>query len=106
MRIGDLKTPSRSSGQHVSSLRGVLVEVSHNKTSASAGVSKDEETLIRGLLESLTDGTGVHMDNSRVLFRRTSTGGERERGQDDTSGNGVDWQLASLYMDALRGSRG
>ena len=113
VRIGDLKTPSRSS-QPVSNLRGMLLEISYDvQNPASNGmrtqgandngeaVSQDAETLIRGVVESLIDGTGVNMENSLVLFR--STKGEHEaRGSSD----GVDWELAKLYMDVLRGSRG
>lgn len=116
IRIGDLKTPSRSS-QPVSNLRGMLFEISHNeRTSASDGagrqrvkedeqvVSKDDETIIRGVLDSLIDGTGVRMEGSRVLFGCTKGEGAHEAG--GAGDAPVDWSLAKLYMDVLRGSRG
>ncbi|KAG9793191.1 hypothetical protein ABEF93_003937 [Exophiala dermatitidis] len=131
VRIGDLKTPTSRSGQQSttsSNLRGMLVEVSfvgssvigpeHTNSTADAdssiqmnsAVGHDDETLIRGLLDSLLEGTGIQMVNSRALFRRT--GAHSETGSKrDMNGNAksetipVDRDLARLYMDMLRTTR-
>ncbi|EXJ89511.1 hypothetical protein A1O3_02578 [Capronia epimyces CBS 606.96] len=115
VRIGDVKIPTGRSGQQTTSnLRGMLVEVSLNNASAQherldstteeetelEAISKDEETLIRAFLDSLIDGTGVQMTNSRALFRNTRIPSE----DNDTNGV-VDWGLAKLYMDMLRTPR-
>jgi len=108
VRVGDLRTPSRSNQSVSSNLRGMLVEISYSAAESSTvedrTVSSDDQTLIRGMLDALTDGTGVQMENSKALFRRTAQLQQAGRDLDD---NGiVDWDLAKLYMDMLRGSRG
>ncbi|EXJ95457.1 hypothetical protein A1O1_00579 [Capronia coronata CBS 617.96] len=117
VRIGDVRTPTGRSGQQTASnLRGMIVEVSFNDTTSvrpgrkdsadqqdtqHSGVGKDDETLIRGFLDSLFDGTGVQMASSRALFRNT-----RSTNPEDKDRSGVaDWDLASLYMDMLRTPR-
>ncbi|KAL2441136.1 hypothetical protein ABEF95_012482 [Exophiala dermatitidis] len=131
VRIGDLKTPTSRSGQQSttsSNLRGMLVEVSfvdssvigpeHTNSTADGdssiqmnrAVGHDDDTLIRGFLDSLLEGTGIQMVNSRALFRRT--GARTEIGSKrDMNGNvknetvPVDRDLARLYMDMLRTTR-
>ena len=116
IRIGDLKTPSRP-GQGVSNLRGMLIEVTSKNAylesertksdkenvieNGNVPVNKDDETLIRGFLNTLTDGTGVQMDNIRAIFRSTTS---IEKA--DGTSSALNWGLATLYMDMLRGSRG
>jgi len=88
----------------------MLLEISYNAesettnetngASTSASVSKEDETLVRGVVDALTEGTGISMANSRVFFRRT----QREENGKVAPGT-VDWELARLYMDMLRGSR-
>jgi hypothetical protein len=93
----------------------MLLEISYNaepdeptnettngaSASASTSVSKEDETLVRSVVDSLTEGTGISMANSRVFFRKT----QREENGKVAQGT-VDWELARLYMDMLRGSRG
>ncbi|KIW49456.1 hypothetical protein PV05_11130 [Exophiala xenobiotica] len=108
IRLGDLKAPPRAN-QPVS-IRGMLLEISYNAESgptnetngatASASVSKEDETLVRGVVDALTEGTGISLANSRVFFGRT----QREENGKVAPGT-VDWELARLYMDMLRGSR-
>ncbi len=71
-----------------------------NGATASASVSKEDETLVRGVVDALTEGTGISLANSRVFFGRT----QREENGKVAPGT-VDWELARLYMDMLRGSR-
>ncbi|KIX06023.1 uncharacterized protein Z518_03997 [Rhinocladiella mackenziei CBS 650.93] len=115
VRIGDLKTPIRPN-QTVSNVRGMLIEVSYTpgtletrredsvkqeNTNIFVSVDKENATIIRAFLEALTVGTGVSLENSRVLFRRTNSH-DKEKG-----GSGaVDGALATLYMEMLRGGRG
>lgn len=109
VRIGDLKTPSRAN-QPVT-VRGMVLEITYDaagglaaqgvENGESSVVSKDDETLIRGFAESLTEGIGVSLGSSRVLFRNALRL-PQSRGTADV----VDWELAKLYMDMLRGSRG
>ncbi|KIX92614.1 uncharacterized protein Z520_11643 [Fonsecaea multimorphosa CBS 102226] len=127
IRIGDLKTPSRQT-QTGSNLRGMVVEVSFIeqpqldatrsasqgllddaaalKDVTAKGVSKEDETLLRGFLDSVTDGSGVpsiySVENARSLIRRTKLYGKDK----DTSDASPDWDLANLYLDVLRGPRG
>ncbi|EXJ72546.1 uncharacterized protein A1O5_03692 [Cladophialophora psammophila CBS 110553] len=121
IRIGDLKTPSRPN-QASSNLRGMVVEVSfvgspadttHNQSPDDAPkgvdgkvVSKEDETLLRGLLDSVTDGSGVpsihNLETTRSLIRRTKA----HATDIDTGDTSPDWDLAHLYLDVLRGSRG
>ena len=69
-------------------------------------VSKEDETLLRGFLESVTDGSGVPSilttGTSRSLIRRTTF---QEKDKSATSAS-PDVELANLYLDILRGSRG
>ncbi|KAK5331321.1 hypothetical protein LTR93_000324 [Exophiala xenobiotica] len=111
IRLGDLKAPPRVN-QPVS-IRGMLLEISYNAepdeppnettngASASTSMSKEDETLVRSVVDSLTEGTGISMANSRAFFRKT----QREENGKVAPGT-VDWELARLYMDMLRGSRG
>ncbi|KIW95945.1 uncharacterized protein Z519_03011 [Cladophialophora bantiana CBS 173.52] len=121
IRIGDLKTPSRPN-QAGSNLRGMVVEVSfigsppetaHNQSPDDApkgvdgkAVSEEDETLLRGLLDSVTDGRGVpsihSLETTRSLIRRTKA----HAIDNDTKDASPDWDLAHLYLDVLRGSRG
>ena len=114
VRIGDLKIPPRLN-QAGSSVRGILVEVSHmvdEKDNEDKGpddgqkVSKDDETLIRAFLESVTEGSGVPSilttDTARSLIRCTKFE-EKDKGAPHSP---PDFALASLYLDILRGSRG
>ncbi|OQV02665.1 hypothetical protein CLAIMM_07821 [Cladophialophora immunda] len=120
IRVGDLKTPSRPN-QAGSNLRGMVVEVSFieppvdttrnqgpedaPKDVNAKGVSKEDETLLRGLLDSVTDGSGVpsiySIETTRSLIRRTKS---HVKGKDSSDAS-PDWDLATLYLDILRGSR-
>ncbi|KIW78434.1 hypothetical protein Z517_08270 [Fonsecaea pedrosoi CBS 271.37] len=121
IRIGDLKTPTRPN-QAASNLRGMVVEVSFIEAPVDATrgqvpvdalkdanakvVSKEDETLLRGMLESVTDGSGMpsnfSIDAMRSLIRRTNIH-LKDKDAGDAS---PDWDLANLYLDILRGSRG
>ncbi|KAJ9607200.1 hypothetical protein H2200_008272 [Cladophialophora chaetospira] len=120
LRIGDLKNPPRPN-QAGPNLRGMLVEVSHmdddddkiiqaskdgRDEANTNSVDKDDEALLRGFLESVTDGSGVsaiiNPETSRSLIRRTSPQ-EKDRGAPTSS---PDFKLAVLYLDILRGPRG
>ncbi|OAP65228.1 hypothetical protein AYL99_01200 [Fonsecaea erecta] len=120
IRIGDLKTPSRPN-QVGPNLRGMVVEVSYLGSQGDAtssrgpddapkdvsqkGVGKEDEALLRGLLDSVTDGSGVpsilSSETTRSLFRRTRIHVKDK----DSSDASPDWDLATLYLDILRGSR-
>ncbi|KAK6382630.1 hypothetical protein LTS17_003299 [Exophiala oligosperma] len=114
VRIGDLKTSPR--GNQPLSLRGTILEVTYNAdkdedveeaatdgatATATASVGKEDETLLRGVVDALAESAGVSMAGARVFFRKTL---RQERGK---LPRGVtDWDLVRLYMTALRGSRG
>jgi hypothetical protein len=117
VRIGDLKVPPRPN-QTGSNVRGMLLEVTHledrpkpspnndaqDRTKDQA-VAKEDETLLRGFLDSVTEGSGVNIaspDAVRSLIRHTSFD-ERDKG---TTSVVPDFELAGLYLDILRGSRG
>ncbi|KIW73457.1 hypothetical protein PV04_01574 [Phialophora macrospora] len=118
IRIGDLKVPPRPN-QTGSNLRGMVVEVSHMEDDSDlkiqgpddvqkdgSDIDKEDEALLRGFLDSVTDGSGVpsitNSESSRFLIRRTKAL-EKDKG---TASPPADFELASLYLDALRGSRG
>lgn len=73
-------------------------------------IDKEHETLLRGFLESVTDVSEIplihSLESTRALFRRTQVNGT---GKDNNAGGAVastvDWSLAGLYIDILRGSR-
>ncbi|KAK4939013.1 hypothetical protein LTR10_020672 [Elasticomyces elasticus] len=103
VRIGDLKTPSRAN--QPSTLRAMALEVTYHasgpaaqdlETGGASIVSTEDETFVRGFSDSLTEAAGISLGNSRVLFRNT---------QSNRSADTVDWDLANLYMDMLRGNR-
>lgn len=117
LRIGDLKTPTRPNQTAGSNLRGMLVEVSHigapidrdlglELKTQEANIDKDDETMMRAFLDSVTSGSGAppisSMEIARSLFRRTRIQNETQK----DSSVLVDWPIAGLYMDMLRGSRG
>ena len=120
VRIGDLKIPPRPN-QAGSNLRGMLVEVSHIKDDGEeqiqgsdddpkdtkiSVVTKEDENLLRGFLDSVTDGSGspslTSPETTRSLIRRTKFL-EKDKGAASAS---PDVELASLYLDILRGPRG
>jgi hypothetical protein len=97
----------------------MLVEVSHMEDDSDikiqgpddvqktgSDVDKEDEALLRGFLESVTDGSGVpsitNSESYRFLVRRTKVL-EKDKG---AASPPADFELASLYLDALRGSRG
>jgi hypothetical protein len=120
IRIGDLKVPPRAN-QAGPNLRSMLVEVAHiendmddeiqgsddgSKEAKASAVKEKEETLLRAFLDSVTDGSGVpsiaNPETSRSLIRRTRFH-EKDKG---TASTPPDLELASLYLDIIRGSRG
>ena len=121
MRIGDLKIPARPN-QAGSNLRGMLVEVTHmedegdkqsqdlngaqQEVNLKKDVEKDDETLLRGFLESVTAGSGVtaitNSETTRSLIRHTR---HHEKDKPVTPPP-ADLDLADLYLDILRGPRG
>lgn len=107
LRIGDVKIPSRQS-QGGPNLRGTLIEVSRSVDASAEQkegptLTQEDESLIRDFLTSLIQGTGLKLEQSRTMFRRTA----REAGADATRAfDRPDFGLAALYMDMLRGSRG
>ncbi|OCT53571.1 hypothetical protein CLCR_10710 [Cladophialophora carrionii] len=118
IRIGDLKTPPRAN-QAGSNLRGMLIEVSHMEDDNHVqmqgpndvqkdvlDVDKEDEALLRGFLDSVTDGSGVpsitSSDSNRFLIRRTKVR-EKDKGAVSPA---ADFELARVYLDILRGSRG
>ena len=110
VRIGDLKIPARPN-QAGNTVRALLLELSHhvdpaNDSNKPNTLDKDDESMIRGFLDSLLDGTGVQLDNTtntRAMFRRTKSPVQHD---DSDKGPAADFALATLYMDMLRGSRG
>lgn len=120
VRIGDLKIPPRPN-QAGSNLRGVLVEVTHledendqknpstedtRQEAKSRDVDKEDETLLRGFVDSVTEGSGVpaitSSETTRSLIRHTRHQ-EKEKSVTPPS---ADFDLADLYLDILRGPRG
>ena len=122
IRIGDLKIPPRPN-QTASNVRAMLMEVSCTELANGSGnqdfdvaqkdvdtdaVAKGDETLIRGFLDSVTEGSGVpsiaNPETSRSLIRRTKV---HEKDKDTTpASTAADFELAILFLDILRGPRG
>ncbi|KAI1607893.1 mediator complex, subunit Med20 [Exophiala viscosa] len=103
VRIGDLKTPSRAN--QPSTLRAMALEITFKTRAdvASGGnsvISAADETLIRKFSESMVQGAGISVGNSRSLFRNTL-----QVPKSGPTADTVDWDLAELYMDMLRGNR-
>lgn len=76
----------------------MLIELTYTHDEEVGETTKDDETMLRAFLDALIRGANVKMDNTRVIVRRTNVGGNNLEQ--------VDWALAGLYMDMLRGSRG
>ena len=109
IRIGDIKIPSRQN-QGPPNIRGMLIELSHTKSAegksspeSGPSVTKEEEAVLREYLNSLIQGTGVQLENSHAMFRRTRIPSSSDAIKTPAE---PDFALASLYMDMLRGSRG
>ncbi|KAL6244710.1 hypothetical protein RBB50_008238 [Rhinocladiella similis] len=117
IRIGDLKTSPR--GNQPLSLRGMILELTYNNAAeeteatngapstatasrpGGASVSKEDETLLRAVVDALAESAGVSIVGARVSFRKTL---RQEKGK--VPGGVTDWDLVRLYMNTLRGSRG
>ncbi|KIW15964.1 hypothetical protein PV08_06014 [Exophiala spinifera] len=118
IRLGDVKTSPR--GNQPLSLRGMILELTYNTDNGSeevaeasngasatatdpgtARVSRDDETLLRGVVDALADSAAISLAGARVFFRRTH---RQENGK--VPPGVIDWDLVRLYMSALRGSRG
>lgn len=98
--IGDVKVAPKS--PNAGQVRGTVIEL-HRATSLAEdeqGEEQDDQLLFQDVLNKIFEGFGEHFNNAKIRTAETLPRSPSVRG-----GRPADWQLASMYMDVLRGQR-